>query len=99
MANRGGTRSAYEAARSENRKPSAELLWRFATNMKRLRRARRYTQHQLAHRCGLAPGYIGDIEREVVNITLANLEVLAIALDCSEQDFFVPIRAPQGSEG
>lgn len=83
----------------EDRNPSAALLRRFATNLKRLRRARGYTQHQLAERCGFAPGYIGDLEREVVNATLATLEVLAIGLDCSEQDFFVPIRALQGSQG
>ena len=84
---------------SENRNPSAALVSRFATNLKRLRSARGYTQHQLADRCGLAQGYVGDLEREVVNATLATLEVLAIGLDCSEQDFFVPIRAPQGFKG
>ena len=80
---------------SENRHPSAALLQRFSTNLKRLRSSRSYTQHQLAERCGFGVGYIGDLEREVINATLATLEVLAIGLDCSEQDFFVPIRAPQ----
>ena len=56
---------------SENRSPSATLLWRFATNLKRLRSSRSYTQHQLAARCGFKPGYVGDLEREVVNLTLA----------------------------
>jgi transcriptional regulator with XRE-family HTH domain len=80
---------------SEKRNPSAALLWRFATNLKRLRSSRSYTQHQLAERCGFTQGYIGDLEREVVNATLTTLEVLAIGLDCSEQDFFVPIKGPQ----
>ena len=80
---------------SENRSPSAALLRRFSTNLKRLRSSRSYTQHQLAARCGFKPGYVGDLEREVVNLTLAPLEVLAIGLDCSEQDFFVPLRGPQ----
>jgi transcriptional regulator with XRE-family HTH domain len=75
-----------------NRKASPESLWLLATNLKRLRDARGYTQHQLAHRCGLGQGYIGDIEREAVNVTLANLEALANGLDCSLYDLFAPVK-------
>ena len=74
------------------RKASPEILWRLATNLKRLRRARGYTQHQLSRRCGFPNSYIGDIEQENVNITLANLEALAMGLSCLECDLLMPIR-------
>jgi transcriptional regulator with XRE-family HTH domain len=74
------------------RKPSHEILWRLATNLKRLRQARGYTQHQLSRHCGFPNSYIGDIEQENVNITLANLEALAIGLSCSEIDLLMPIK-------
>ena len=77
----------------QNRKASLEILWLLATNLKRLRKARGYTQHDLARRCGFLPGYIGDIERETVNITLANLEALAMGLNCSAAELLMPDRA------
>jgi transcriptional regulator with XRE-family HTH domain len=71
---------------NKNRKASQEILARLAINIKNLREARGYTQHDLARRSGLGPGYIGDVEREAVNITLANLEALADGLECSLED-------------
>jgi transcriptional regulator with XRE-family HTH domain len=76
-----------------HRKPSAEILWRLASNCKRLRIARGYTQHELARLCRFAASYIGDVEQETVNITLANLEALADGLGCSEIDLLMPVRA------
>jgi transcriptional regulator with XRE-family HTH domain len=72
----------------KNRKPSPEVLSRLATNLKRLREARGYTQQDLARRCGLPNSYIGDVEQETVNITLANLEALAGGLECALEDLF-----------
>lgn len=72
------------------RKASSEILWILATNLKKLRVARGYTQQELATRCGFPNSYIGDIEQETVNITLANLEALAMGLDCSPQDLLRP---------
>jgi DNA-binding Xre family transcriptional regulator len=71
---------------TKNRKASPEILWRLATNLKRLREARGYTQHELARRCGFPNSYISDIEQETVNITLANLEALANGLECFAED-------------
>lgn len=71
---------------NENRKASPELRWRLATNLKMLRKARGYTQQELARRSGLTRNYISNIEQETVNISLANLEALAIGLECSEVD-------------
>lgn len=71
--------------------PSPEILARLSFNLKRLRRARAYTQHGLAARCGFPNSYVGDIEQENVNITLANLERLAIGLDCDLYDLIAPL--------
>jgi len=78
---------------NKNRKASPELRWRLATNLKKLREARGYTQQELARRSGLTRNYISNIEQETVNISLANLEALAVGLDCSEEDL---LRRPAG---
>jgi transcriptional regulator with XRE-family HTH domain len=83
------------AAMNTNHKPSAEHLGLLAMNLKRLRKARGYTQRQLGKLSGLNRNYISNIERETVNISLANLERLANALECSLYDLFAPI-APKG---
>jgi transcriptional regulator with XRE-family HTH domain len=83
---------------SEHRKPSAEMLYRLSTNLRNLRKARGYTQHELSKICGFPASYIGDVEQETVNITLANLEALAQGLMCLEADLLMPIRqAPKRS--
>ena len=69
-----------------NRKASPEVRWRLSTNVKRLRHARGYTQQELLRLCGLSKAYISNVEQGVVNISLANLEVLAIGLRCCEAD-------------
>jgi len=70
----------------KNRQPSPEALSRLATNLKRLREAKGFTQQDLARRCGLPNSYIGDVEQETVNLTLANLEALANGLECALED-------------
>ena len=77
----------------QNRRPRLESLWLLAANLKRLREARGYTQIDLARRTGLPNGYISKIERELMNVSLANLDALAAGLDCSLTDLFMPVRA------
>jgi transcriptional regulator with XRE-family HTH domain len=69
-----------------NRKPSLGIRHRLSDNLKRLRVARGYTQERLAKLCGLHKQYVCNVERAVVNISLANLEALATGLGCSETD-------------
>jgi transcriptional regulator with XRE-family HTH domain len=76
-----------------NHKPSAEYLGLPTMNLKRLRKARGYTQPQLGKLSGLDRNYISNIEQETVNISLANLERLANALECSLYDLFCSQRA------
>jgi transcriptional regulator with XRE-family HTH domain len=77
----------------QNRRPAPGSLWLLAANLKRLRGARGYTQLDLARRTGLPNGYISKIERELMNVSLANLDALAVGLDCSLADLFMPVRA------
>jgi transcriptional regulator with XRE-family HTH domain len=81
---------------NKNRKPSQEIRWRLATNLKRLREARGYTQLELARRSGLTNAYISKIEQELMNVSLANLEALANGLGCSEEDL---VRRPLNRGG
>jgi transcriptional regulator with XRE-family HTH domain len=69
-----------------HRKPSTEICYRLADNLRRYRHYRGYTQHQLARQCGFSNSYIGDVEQGIVNITLANLEALAMGLRCGEDE-------------
>ena len=69
-----------------NRKPSTQICYRLADNLRRYRHYRGYTQHALAKVCGISPSYIGDVEQGNVNITLANLEALATGLRCGEDE-------------
>jgi len=78
---------------NQNRKASPEILWRLSTNLRKLRQARGYTQQELAKICGFSNSYIGNVEQGTVNITLANLETLAIGLGCAEEDL---LRRPSG---
>jgi transcriptional regulator with XRE-family HTH domain len=70
----------------KNPNASSDILWRLGTNLKRLREARGYSQVQLARRCGVTKSYISKIEQYILNISVANLEVLCDALDCAPED-------------
>jgi len=76
----------------KHNQPSPEILSSLSFNVRRLRKARGYTQHGLAKLCQFADSYVGDIEQETVNITLGNLERLTIGLNCAVYDLFAPIQ-------
>jgi len=59
--------------------PSARQI--LAANLIRLRKERGWTQEALAFECGLHRTYIGDIERHARNVTIDNIEKLALALE------------------
>jgi transcriptional regulator with XRE-family HTH domain len=75
-----------------NRKPSRAIRALLADNVVRLRKARGLTQTRLAAACGVRVGYIGDIERAAVNVTLASLEVLTIGLECAPADLLIRVQ-------
>jgi transcriptional regulator with XRE-family HTH domain len=77
---------------NKHRKASPEIRRRLAVNLKRLRKAKGYTQIELARRSGMRNRYISKIENEQVNTSLANLEALSIALECWEVDLLWPVK-------
>lgn len=53
----------------------------FAGNVRRLRRERGLSQEELAEAAGVHRTYVGMIERGEKNVTIYNIERIAIALD------------------
>ncbi len=67
----------------------SKILRRFGDNVKRLRKAKGWSQEDLAKRTKLHRTYIGSIERSERNVSLINIERIANAL-------YVKIRALTG---
>ena len=65
-------------------KCSAQSL--FAKNVRRIRRAKGMTQEALAEHADLHPNYISSVERGERNISIRNIERLALALEVSMAD-------------
>lgn len=64
------------------------ILELFGQNVRKLRVERGLSQEQLADKAGLHRTYIGMIERAEKNITLCNIEKIAIALSVSIDSLF-----------
>lgn len=56
---------------------------RFGARIRALRVARGLSQEELAQNAGLHRTYVGGIERGERNVSLVNIEKLAIALDAT----------------
>jgi len=63
-----------------------EILNIFGENVRKYRRLLDISQEELAHRANLHRTYIGMIERAEKNITLVNMEKIAIALQVRIED-------------
>lgn len=59
----------------------SEILTKFGERVRQLRKLKDMSQEELAHRAKLHRTYIGMIERSEKNITLLNIEKIAIALE------------------
>lgn len=71
------------AARGKNKK-SARVI--FAENLRATRIAKGFSQESLAALCGLHRTYVGSVERGERNVSIDNMEALAIALDTDLPD-------------
>ena len=69
------------------------LLHCFAENLRKYRNARGYSQEYLSELSGLHRTYISALERERRNISIANIEKIASALDLEPYLLFVPEKA------
>ncbi len=65
-----------------------EILITFGNKVKALRKERNLSQEQLSFKADLHRTYIGMIERAEKNITLINIEKIAIALNVKIKDLF-----------
>ena len=65
-----------------------EILIKFGIRVKQLRRERNLSQEELSFRANLHRTYIGMIERAEKNITLINIEKIAIALNVNVKELF-----------
>ena len=59
-----------------------DLKHMLATNLRRLRNTRGWTQEELADRAGLSSRYVGAIERAAVSASVSVIGQLAEALGC-----------------
>lgn len=57
------------------------LIAIFSKNLRYVRLERGLSQEELAHRAGLHRTYVGAVERGERNISIGNIEKLALALD------------------
>lgn len=64
------------------------VLIMFGNRVRQLRKAKNISQEKLAEKAGLHRTYIGMIERAEKNITLLNIEKLALALNVVVKDLF-----------
>jgi transcriptional regulator with XRE-family HTH domain len=67
----------------------------FAANMRRIRKARKLTQEQVAEGAGLHPNYISSVERAERNISIRNIERIAIALNVKITELFYEQDSPE----
>jgi transcriptional regulator with XRE-family HTH domain len=74
------------------RSPALTARERFASNLKRLRQIHRISQEELADRAGLHRTYVGSVERGERNISIDNMERLAIALNLDVADLLKAVR-------
>ncbi|UFZ08062.1 helix-turn-helix domain-containing protein [Bradyrhizobium ontarionense] len=59
-------------------------------NVRRLRKAKRFSQERLAELTELDQPHISEIEAGVINLTLDNVQALAVALGVEPSDLLKP---------
>ncbi len=67
---------------------STSITQKFGSRVRTLRKARGLSQERFAELCGLDRTYISGIERGVRNVSLRNIEILALVLGVSIADLF-----------
>lgn len=61
-----------------------------ASNLRSQRKSRGLSQEKLADLCGLHRTYVGSVERQERNVTLATLEAFSKALGVSVPELLTP---------
>ena len=68
-----------------------QLLHIFFLNLRRIRNERGYSQEYLAELANLHRTYISAVERECRNISIENIEKIALALNVNAYELFLPL--------
>lgn len=66
-----------------------KVLIEFGKRVRQLRKEKNISQEELSFKADLHRTYIGMIERAEKNITLINIEKIAIALNVEIKDLFI----------
>ncbi|WP_016832103.1 helix-turn-helix domain-containing protein [Herbaspirillum lusitanum] len=69
---------------NQTQKLDVQIL--FAANVRRIRKAKELTQERVAELADLHPNYISSVERGERNISLRNIEKIALALGVEMAD-------------
>lgn len=67
------------------------ILIRYGQAVRKVRLEQGISQEELADRCGLHRTYISDVELGKRNISLENIERIAISLNRTLSDFFMEV--------
>jgi len=70
--------------------PHQDVRLRFGSRIRQLRTEKGWSQEELADHASLHRTYIGSVERGEQNISLANIEKLAVTLGVSLAELFAP---------
>ena len=88
---RPSTLAAQRTTAAGFRTPDAKYLQNlFAGNVRLVRVARGLSQEELAERASLDRTYISSIERRLRNLSIQNIQRLALALDIDPRDLLNP---------
>ena len=66
-----------------------EILIKFGERVREIRKEKKLSQEDLAHKADLHRTYIGMIERAEKNLTLLNIEKIASALEATVSDLLI----------
>lgn len=66
-----------------------EILIKFGERVREIRKEKKLSQEDLAHKADLHRTYIGMIERAEKNLTLLNIEKIASALETTVSDLLI----------
>ncbi|WP_417521917.1 helix-turn-helix domain-containing protein [Marinobacter sp.] len=71
----------------------SDIKKQFGENLRTIRKARGFSQEQLAYASGIDRSYVGKMERGQVNVTIEKVYVLAETLGCSPKELMPEVTA------
>lgn len=69
-----------------------DIMVRFGQAVRKIRRDQGISQEEFAERCGLHRTYISDVELGKRNVSLENIERIAISLNRSLVELFLEVK-------